>query len=102
MKITAIDSLLLRVPTPHPISLEFPEHKLVTATIRTDAGVAGFGYSLVFGGGGAEAVQAYLETRLKPLLLGEDPLFVERLWERLFRADRGIRRVGIAGYALSA
>lgn len=40
--------------------------------------------------------------RLKPLLLGEDPLFVERLWERMFRADRGIRRVGIAGYAVSA
>ena len=102
MRITAIDSLLLRVPTPHPISLEFPEHKLVTATIRTDAGVAGFGYSLVFGGGGAEAVQTYLETRLKPLLLGEDPLFVERLWERLYRLDRGVRRVGIAGYAVSA
>ena len=102
MKITAIDSLLLRVPTPYPISLEFPEHKLVTATIRTDAGLAGFGYSLVFGGGGAEAVRSYLETRLKPLLLGEDPLFVERLWERLYRADCGIRRVGIAGYAVSA
>jgi len=102
MKITAIDSLLLRVPTPYPISLEFPEHKLVTATIRTDAGLAGFGYSLVFGGGGAEAVRSYLETRLKPLLLGEDPLFVERLWDRLYRADRGIRRVGIAGYAVSA
>jgi len=47
-------------------------------------------------------VQAYLETRLKPLLLGEDPLFVERLWERMYRADRGIRRVGIAGYAVGA
>jgi len=102
MKITGIESLLLRVPTPRPIAFAHPEHKLVAAVIKTDEGLTGFGYSLVFGGGGAEAAQAYLEMRLKPLLLGEDPLFVERLWERMFRADRGIRRVGIAGYALSA
>jgi L-alanine-DL-glutamate epimerase-like enolase superfamily enzyme len=102
MKIIAIETLLLRVPTPHPISLEFPEHKLVTATIRTDAELSGFGYSLVFGGGGAETVRVYLESRLAPLLLGEEPLFVGRLWERLYRADRGIRRAGIAGYAVSA
>ena len=102
MKITAVESFILRVPTPHPISLEFPEHRLVCAVIRTDEALAGFGYSLVFGGGGAEAVQAYLEARLKPVLIGEDPLFVERLWERMYRLDRGIRRQGIAGYAVSA
>ncbi|OLC15187.1 MAG: hypothetical protein AUH29_08440 [Candidatus Rokubacteria bacterium 13_1_40CM_69_27] len=102
MKITAIESFLLRIPTPHPIALEFAEHKLVIANIQTDEGLAGLGYSLAFGGGGAEAIQVYLETRLKPVLLGEDPLFVERLWERMYRADRGIKRQGIAGYALSA
>src|SRR4029077_16327195 len=57
---------------------------------------------LMFGGGGAESVLVYLETRLKPLLLGEDPLAVERLWEKMYRGDRGVRRVGIAGMALSA
>jgi L-alanine-DL-glutamate epimerase-like enolase superfamily enzyme len=102
MKITAIESRLLRIPTPRPISFEFPEHKLVTAEIVTDEGPRGLGYSLVFGGGGAEAVQVYLETRLKPLLLNEDPTLVERLWSRMYRAERGIRRVGIAGYAVSA
>jgi L-alanine-DL-glutamate epimerase-like enolase superfamily enzyme len=102
MRITAIDTFVLRVPTPRPIALEFPEHRLVVALVRTDADLTGFGYSLVFGGGGAEAVHAYLETRLKPLLLGEHPLMVERLWERMYRADRGVRRVGVAGYAVSA
>jgi L-alanine-DL-glutamate epimerase-like enolase superfamily enzyme len=85
------------------MSLEFPEHKLVTATLRTDEGLTGFGYTLLFGGGGAEAVRAYLESRLKPVVVGEDPLFVERLWERMYRGvDRGIRRLGIAGYAVAA
>lgn len=102
MKVTAVESFVLRVPTPKPIALEYPEQKLVVALIRTDEGLTGLGYSLAFGGGGAEAIHVYLETRLKPLLLGEDPLFVERLWERMFRADRGIRRVGVAGYAVSA
>ncbi len=102
MKITSIDTHLLTVPTPRPISLEFPHHKLVIADLATDEGLRGLGYSLVFGGGGAEAVRAYLDARLKPLLLGEDPLQVERLWEKMFRGDRGVRRVGIAGMAVSA
>ena len=101
MKITAVDSVLLRIPTAKPIALSLPTHDLVVATIRTDEGVSGFGYSLVFGGGGAEAVLAYVDTRLGPLLVGEDPLFVERLWEKMFRADRGIERQGIAAYALT-
>ena len=100
MKITAIDTAILRVPTRKPMALEFPQHSLVVAHVRTDEGVTGLGYSLAFGGGGAESIQAYLVTRLAPLLIGEDPLFVERLWERMYRADRGIKRQGVAAYAL--
>lgn len=102
MKITAIDACLLTVPASGQMALEFPTHKMVIAQIATDAGLSGLGYSLVFGGGGAESVLVYLETRLKPLLLGEDPLAVGRLWEKMYRGDRGVRRVGIAGMALSA
>src|SRR5579864_8495847 len=102
MKITGVSSCVLTVPTPKPMALEIPFHKLVVADITTEAGVSGLGYSLVFGGGGAEAIQAYLETRLAPLLVGEDALFIERLWQRMFRADRGIKRQGVAAYALSA
>ena len=101
MKITAIESCVLTVPCPLPMSLEFPHHKLVVAEIATDQGPKGLGYCLVFGGGGAEAVLNYLEARLKPLLIGEDPTAVERLWEKMYRGDRGVRRVGIAGMALS-
>src|SRR5256712_11594564 len=102
MKITGIDSFVLTVPTPKPMALNYAQQKLVVAEISTDEGGNGLGYSLVFGGGGAEAVHAYLETRLAPALLGEDPLFVERLWEKMFRADMGIKKQGVAAYALSA
>jgi L-alanine-DL-glutamate epimerase-like enolase superfamily enzyme len=102
MKITGIHTAVLRIPPPRPMSLEFADHRMVAAFISTDAGLEGFGYTLAFGGGGAEAIQVYLETRLKPLLIGEDPRLVEKLWEKMFRADRGIRRVGLAAYAVSA
>jgi len=101
MKITAIESFVLTVPTPKPMALNYAQQKLVVAEISTDEGVQGLGYGLVFGGGGAESVHAYLETRLKPVVLGEDPLFIERLWERMFRADMGIKKQGVAAYALS-
>jgi L-alanine-DL-glutamate epimerase-like enolase superfamily enzyme len=102
MKITAIDSVVLALPCAPPMSLEFPEHRMVAVTISTDESVSGLGYTLAFAGGGAEAIQVYLETRLKPLLLGEDPAFVERLWERMYRADRGIKRQGVAAYGIAA
>ena len=102
MKVTAIDSCVLTVPTPKPMALQYPQHKLVVAQISTDQGVRGMGYSLVFGGGGAEAVHAYLETRLKPALIGEDPTYVEYLWEKMFRVDMGMKKQGVVAYAIAA
>src|SRR5438552_9725825 len=101
MKIVGIDTFTLRIPTVKPIALDLPEHRLVVTRVHSDAGPEGLGYSLVFGGAGSEAVEAYAR-RLGELLVGEDPLLVGRLWDKMYRADRGIRRVGIAGYALSA
>jgi len=41
MKITAVDTAILRIPTRKPISLDFPIHSLVVAHVRTDEGVTG-------------------------------------------------------------
>src|SRR2546430_10771888 len=101
MKVTAIDTFTLQIPTAKPIALDLPEHRLVVTRIRTDAGLEGLGYALVFGGAGWEAVEGSAR-RLATLLVGEDPTQVGRLWDRMSRADRGIRKVGVAGYALSA
>src|SRR6266852_5684279 len=51
MKITGIESVVLNIPTRKPMALELPEHRMVVATIATDEGVTGLGYSLAFGGG---------------------------------------------------
>src|SRR5262245_46102035 len=102
MTVTNIQAAVMHVTGRRPQSLEFTDHRMVAAFIDTDEGVQGFGYTLAFGGGGAEAIQVYLETRLKPLLIGEDPRMVGKLWEKMFRADRGIRRVGLAAYGVAA
>ena len=101
MRIKEVDPFLLRIPNRKPYSLEHRAHQLAAVEIRTDEGLSGFGYSLILGGAGAEAVHSYLDLVLKPLLLGQDAA-VEPLWNRMFRADRGVRRVGLAGYAISA
>ena len=76
MKITGIATFTLRVPTVKPIALDFPEHHLVVTRIRSDSGPEGLGYSLVFGGGGSEAVEAYAR-RLATLLIGVEDADVE-------------------------
>ena len=57
MKGAAVDTCVHAVPTPKPMALQYPQHKLVVAQIGADEGIRGLGYSLVFGGGGAEAVK---------------------------------------------
>lgn len=65
--------------------------------IQTDAGVEG--WAEVFGAnppssGRASVFEAYLENVIKPVLVGEDPLQIERHWESLtFGRDERAYRV---------
>jgi D-arabinonate dehydratase len=89
MKITAIDTCILTIPMQKWMKKQFAHHKLVVAEIATDDGVTGLGYTLGFGGGGVEAIRVYIETRLKPMLIGQDPQFIQRLWDRMYRGESG-------------
>jgi L-alanine-DL-glutamate epimerase-like enolase superfamily enzyme len=103
MKITAIDSYILKIPTKPPISVFAPQHAFVVAELRTDGGIAGLGYTLLWGGAGAETVKTYLDTRLKEPVVGGDPFRIEELWHRMYHLDRGLSRPrGIPLYAMSA
>ena len=101
MKITAIDTCVLAIPMQREMRKQFAHHKLVVAEISTDEGITGLGTTLGFGGGSVEAIQVYLETRLKPALIGEDPMYVQRLWERMTRSESG-KKHGLAAFAISA
>ncbi|MBI2887523.1 MAG: mandelate racemase/muconate lactonizing enzyme family protein [Chloroflexi bacterium] len=65
--------------------------------VETDEGLVGLGEA----GGPLATTQAVVEQQLKPLLLGEDPLLIERLWQKMFLRTRAIGRRGLLMYAIS-
>src|SRR5215471_21200765 len=52
-------------------------------------------------GGPLTSTQVVLEHELKPLLLGEDPLRIEYLWQKMFQRTRQHGRRGIVMHAIS-
>ena len=102
MKITAIKTSIHEVPNSPPVSAYYAANTYIVARIETDEGLEGLGYTMLIGGGGSKAVHAYMEESLIPLLIGEDPLLIGRIWEKMYENDRGIRKKGIPVYAMSA
>lgn len=70
----------------------------VIVEISTDEGLTGVGTA----GGFMAASKDVIDRTLSPLLLGEDPLNTERLWEKMYRADVRAGRGGIVVSAISA
>jgi D-arabinonate dehydratase len=102
MKITKVTSSILHVPNDPPVSAYYPSNTYVLADIETDQGLTGVGYTMLVGGFGARSVKAYLDESLVPLLSGENPLEIDRLYEKMYENDRGIRKKGVPMYAISA
>jgi len=65
--------------------------------IETDSGIVGIGEAGI--GGGVTAT--VIEKSLKPLLVGEDPLLIEHLWQKMFARTRQYGRRGVFLHAIS-
>ena len=81
MKIVEITTEAYRWPRSKPISNgmhTYTHVELSLVKIKTDMEITGIG----LGGGGA--IEKATIERLKPILLGEDPLDVERLWHKMW------------------
>lgn len=70
--------------------------EIVVVRVGTDEGLEGIGWTYTLGTGGA-ALKALVERSLAPLITGEDPDNVERLWDRMWRAVHGIGSSGPRG-----
>lgn len=100
MKITNVEPKIVSVP------LDVPKY-IATRTIKTreylfakitmDEGITGWGMTFSSLDG-----KLAIEKELKPLLLGEDPFYVERLWEKMFNATVRWGRRGSYIRAISA
>src|SRR6267142_2213551 len=65
--------------------------------IETDERVIGIGEAGVGGG----STRDVIEKQLRPMLIGEDPLLIERLWQKMFARTRQYGRRGIVMNAIS-
>src|SRR6266404_3240631 len=65
--------------------------------IETDERVIGIGEAGVGGG----ATQGVIEKLLAPMLIGEDPLLIEALWQKMFARTRQFGRRGVVMNAIS-
>ena len=65
--------------------------------VETDSGITGIGEAGL--GGGATAT--VIEKDLAPLLIGEDPLLIEGLWQKMFARTRQYGRRGVVMHAIS-
>ena len=89
MKITDVRTMLLSVPIP-------PERRwrsdfgtnvksqAAIVVVETDEGLTGYGEAK----GSPAVMRTIIETRLKPILLGQNPTRVEYLWELMYSGSR--------------
>jgi L-alanine-DL-glutamate epimerase-like enolase superfamily enzyme len=77
------------------------EKVMVLVFLETDTGHLGVGEAWNTAAS-PQALVATIEEDLAPLVVGEDPFFVERVWQRAFRPTELSSRAGIVAAALSA
>lgn len=104
MKIVRVDTTLLSVPFARPVqvsTMAFTKRDVVIVEIHTDEGVSGMGYLGVLGRG-SETIKTCIDKDVADLLMGENPLYRNKIWDKMWWALNWIGRKGIAVYALSA
>lgn len=101
MRITGVRATTCDVPLPRPIlmgEIRFDSREYLVVEVVTDTGVTGVGFGMTRGSPAA----AIVERTLAPILVGEDPLLTEMLWERMYYRNLPMGQRGIFMRALSA
>jgi D-arabinonate dehydratase len=96
MKITSLRSATVAIPVKRPTAISTRQlnvREFVLVWLGTDDGSEGLGYTYA-GTVGGRVVQAAVDTVLRELVVGEDPRFIERLWERMFKQSLLVGRRG--------
>ena len=104
MKITDVEAVVLRQTAVDEGIADGSQDDLVIL-IHTDEGITGIGevdsapeaVAALIGAPGSHAIAQSLHE----LLVGEDPLDVERLWDKMYRGVIFVGRRGIAIHAIS-
>lgn len=108
MKIINLTARLLNAPVETALINKTKSRaymEIVLVTIKTDEGITGHGYTYTDGFGG-RAIKTLLETDIRTLILGKDPMDVKAivadvLWEIRQAGFAGITVLGVAGMDLA-
>lgn len=101
MKITEIKTHYLQAKLDQPFgwSLDWAEHRsALLVQIDTDEGITGWGEA---GAPGSGPIAAIISQILKPLIIGQDPLDREVLWEKMYAKTRDYGQKGLPVEAIS-
>lgn len=101
MKIARVDATGLRVSVPFRdfgIDLSVPLN-VCHVEVETDDGLIGYGFTAIVEG---EVVAHIVNAVAGPLILGEDPMANERIWERLYWKMSPRGQTGYASHAIAA
>jgi L-alanine-DL-glutamate epimerase-like enolase superfamily enzyme len=108
MRITQLESELVRLPLTRPIRADAEDRRgrvdhvyLLIVHLDTEVGHRGVGYAYSLEGGG-RAMKSLADDDLAPLLVGEDPLDHERLAGKVYWRLQGIGRRGLVAQVYSA
>ncbi len=108
MKITHLETDLLRVPLPRPVSLPASQDprsataaEVVVVHLFTDGGPEGLGFAYTLGGGGA-AVRSLIDTVIADVVKGHDATLAESLYLKAWAELEGLGFAGLAARAYAA
>ncbi len=103
-KITNVAARALSIPFDRPLvtaSFPIPAIDTVVVEIDTDAGERGHSWVFAFGRKRVGVLKAMVED-LADLVIGQDPMMTEALWQAMHRAVGFVGRQGITTLAMSA
>jgi L-alanine-DL-glutamate epimerase-like enolase superfamily enzyme len=103
MKITKVECIPMLYKMKNPLYSgvgKFDERPLLLIKVHTNEGIIGIGEAATYGGP-MISVATVIEHEIAPMVIGEDPLNVERIWHKCYYAAFQHARSGIYIAALS-
>lgn len=98
MKITEIEAIPIRYPLEETVYWAqgpITERRMVLVKVKTDENIEGIGEAAIFGGPNI-TTKTIIEKELSEYVVGENPMFPERIWEKMYMGTMQHGRRGLA------
>src|SRR5919202_6613534 len=103
MTITDVTAIALSYPLAQPMADAIhyiPSRLVLLVQVHTDEGITGLGEAAAYSAA-PSVLAAVVQEELRPILVGEDPFRVERLWQKMYARTHQHGRRGAVLMAMS-